>query len=523
MKKSSLGLLAVLAALAGSVHAQTLEFSSSVYQVNEGAGSITLTVVKSGSATGTVTVQYATSDNPADPFSASAPADYATSSGTLTFGPAETSKEITVPIAEDSIYEGIETFSVTLSNPTGGAAVSDPFTAQVQIHENDPQPTVQFSAANYNVNESAGHATLTITKSGATDVPVTVYYKTRDGTAFSPPDYAAVGDDLTASVVFEPADTSMNIQIPVHNDGFKEPNETFEVYFTVVLQGTYGTPSTATVTIIDDDPQGEPPPARALNISTRASVQTGNRILIGGFIVTGNLTKYVALRGLGPSLAQAGVPSNAVLQDPVIQLHRADGTVIATNDNWKDDPANVFQFQGTPYPPKDDRESLLLATLPGGVYTVFLSGKNQTQGIGLVEIYDLNNRGEPELANISTRGYVGQENDVMIGGFILGNEPGSVDVAIRGLGPSLANYGLANVLPDPALELHDANGNLVAANDNWQSDPTSATQLVVHGLAPADSKEAGIFVTLPPGVFTAILNGKFVGTGIGLVEVYDLK
>lgn len=523
MKKSSLGLVAVLAALAGSVHAQTLEFSSSVYQVNEGAATVTLTVIKSGTASGTVTVAYATSDNPADPTSAAASQDYMTNTGTLVFGPSETMKQFTVPILEDSIYEGTETFSVTLSNPTGGAAVRDPFTAQVQITENDPQPTVQFSATNYDVNESAGNATLTITKTGTTDAAATVYYKTRDGTAATPPDYTSVGDDLSASVVFEPAETSKDIQIPLHNDAYLEPNETFEVFFTVVLGATPGTPATATVTIIDDDPQGQPPPAKALNISTRASVQTGDRILIGGFIVTGNQTKYVVLRGLGPSLAQAGVPPNAVLLDPVIQLNRADGTVIAMNDNWKDDPAHQFQFGGTVYEPKDDREALLLVTVQGGAYTVFLTGKNQTQGIGLVEVYDINGKGEPELANLSTRGYVGQENDVMIGGFILGNEPGSVQVAIRGLGPSLANAGLTGVLPDPALELHDANGNLVAANDNWQSDPTSAAQLLAHGLALPDSKEAGLVVTLPPGAFTAILNGKFVGTGIGLVEVYNLK
>jgi Calx-beta domain-containing protein len=328
---------------------------------------------------------------------------------------------------------------------------------------------------------------------------------------------------LSASVVFEPAETSQNIQIPLHDDTFLEPNETFEVYFTLVQEGTPGTPATATVTIIDDDPQGEPPPARSLNISTRASVQTGDRILIGGFIVTGNLTKYVVLRGLGPSLAQAGVPPSAVLQDPVIQLHRADGTVVATNDNWKDDPANVFQFQGTPYPPKDDRESLLLATLPGGAYTVFLTGKNQTQGIGLVEVYDVNNRGQPELANLSTRGYIGQENDVMIGGFILGNEPRSVEIAIRGLGPSLSQFGLNPVLADPTLELHDNNGTTLISNDDWESDAVSAANLILFNLAPTNPKEAGIFTSLPPGTFTAILADKNGGTGIGTIEVYNLE
>src|ERR1041385_8717037 len=115
------------------------------------------------------------------------------------------------------------------------------------------------------------------------------------------------------------------------------------------------------------------------------------------------------------------------------------------------------------------------------------------------------------------------ENDVMIGGFTLGAEPGSVRIAVRGLGPSLAGAGLQGVLADPALELHDPNGNLMGTNDDWQSDPVSAAQLTAHGLALPDSKEAGLFVTLGPGTYTAILNGKSVSTGIGLVEVYNLK
>jgi hypothetical protein len=150
-------------------------------------------------------------------------------------------------------------------------------------------------------------------------------------------------------------------------------------------------------------------------------------------------------------------------------------------------------------------------------------GKSETQGIGLLEIYDFDGSRAAELANLSTRGYVGQENDVMIGGFILGNEAGSVDIAIRGLGPSLANSGLNQVLPDPKLELHNSNGTGVASNDDWESDTVSAAQLTAHGLALPHPKESGLFVTLAPGQYTAILNGKFVGTGIGLVEVYNLK
>ena len=393
----------------------------------------------------------------------------------------------------------------------------------LSIEAQNPPPTVQFSAANYSAIEGTGVANLTITKMGTTTEPVTAYYKTRDGTATAPSDYTFTGDDLTASVRFEPSETSKDIQIPIRNDSYKEPDETFEVYFTVILGANNGSPGTATVTIKDDDPQGPLPPARALNISTRAQVQTGDRALIAGFIVAGPDSKSVVLRALGPSLGQSGLAPIYLLQDPVLELRAADGTLIRQNDNWKDDPATQFQLQGSPFAPKDDRESAIVALLAPGAYTAIMTGKNQTSGIGLVEAYDANRNSESEFANISTRGYVGMENDVMIGGFTLGAEPGSVRIAIRGLGPSLAGAGLHGVLTDPALELHDSNGAGITSNDDWQSDPVSATQLSAHGLALPDSKEAGLFVTLAPGTYTAILNGKSVNAGIGLIEVYNLK
>jgi hypothetical protein len=525
MKNRSLGVCALLFLVALGAGGQTLEFSSEVYTVGEGQGSVTLTVIKSGEASGPVTVKYTTDDFPPGPSTATASQDYSTTTGTLTFGPLETTKQFTVPILENAVYEETQTFFVALSNPTGGAAVRAPSTAQVHITDNDRAPTVRFGSANYSANENADAATLTITKSGATETTVTAYYKTRDGTAKAPSDYTTTGDDLTASVVFAPNETSKEVQIPVRNDGFREPDEAFEVYFTVVLQGDHSPLEIATVTIVDDDPLAEPAPAKALNISTRASVQTGDRILIGGFIITGGPSemKYVIVRGLGPSLSQNGIPANQALLDPVLQLNRADGSIVAINDNWKDDPSNLSQIGGTIYEPKDDREAVILAALPAGAYTAFVTGKNLPQGIGLMEVYDLNGQANPELANLSTRGYVGQENDVMIGGFILGNESGSVDVAIRALGPSLANSGLNHVLPDPALELHDANGSPVASNDDWQSDPVAATHLTAHGLALPSTKEAGLFLVLPPGQFTVILHGKNIGAGIGLVEIYNLK
>jgi hypothetical protein len=525
MKTRSSAIFAFLFLFVISAAGQTLEFESEVYWAPEDVNVITLAVIKSGEASGAVTVKYSTGDFPPSSSAATAGQDYVATSGTLSFAPGETRKEFTIKILDDAVYEEVQTFFVTLSDPTGGAAVRAPSTAQIHITENDPAPRVRFSSANYSIAENAGAATLTITKTGATEAMTTVYYKTRDKTAKAPSDYTFTGDDLTASVVFEPGETSKQIQISIHDDGFKEPDETFEVYFTVVQNGAEGTPNVATVTITDNDPLGEPPPAKALNISTRASVQTGDRLLIAGFIVSAapSEMKYVVVRGLGPSLAQNGIPGNQALANPVLQLNKADGSIIAINDNWKDDPANPSQIGGTIYQPKDDREAVIVAALPAGSYTAFVTGKNQTEGIGLVEVYDTNGNAPPELANLSTRGYVGQENDVMIGGFILGNEPGAVEVAIRALGPSLAGSGLSHVLPDPALELHDANGNAVASNDDWESDPAAAARLTAHGLAPSNSKESGLFVTLAPGQYTAIVNGKFAGTGIGLVEIYNLK
>jgi hypothetical protein len=244
--------------------------------------------------------------------------------------------------------------------------------------------------------------------------------------------------------------------------------------------------------------------------------------MIGGFIITGNVAKPVVLRGLGPSLTSAGLPAASLLNDPVLELRGASGALILSNDNWKDSPQKS-QIEGTVFQPSDDRESVIVATLPPATYTVILKGVNQTAGVGLVEVYDNNQAVDSELANISTRGFVQTGNEVMIGGFTLGgNSP--TDIAVRARGPSLAGDGLSNVLADPTLELHNANGTIMIANDDWQSDPVSAANLTANGLALSDPKESGIFTSLaPPGQFTAIVAGKNGGVGIALVEIYNLK
>jgi len=248
-------------------------------------------------------------------------------------------------------------------------------------------------------------------------------------------------------------------------------------------------------------------------------VGTGDNAMIAGYIITGNTSKAVAVRGIGPSLAAFGI-GNA-LADPLLELHASNGSLLMKNDNWKDDQR--AQIEGTLLQPTDDHESVILATLPPAAYTAILTGKNDTAGVGLVEVYDNAPGSDSSLANISTRGLVLGGNEVMIGGFILGNNSSNARIAVRGLGPSLSQFGLTNVLPDPTLELHDANGTTLVSNDNWIDDQASATQLLIYGIAPGSLKESGIFISLPPGQFTAILAGANGGTGIGLVEIYNLK
>ena len=148
-------------------------------------------------------------------------------------------------------------------------------------------------------------------------------------------------------------------------------------------------------------------------------------------------------------------------------------------------------------------------------------GKLDTTGVGLIEVYDLGVGSGPELGNISTRGFVETGDNVMIAGFIVANSGGgSGEVLVRALGPSLGSFGVANPLADPTLELHDGNGTLIAANDNWKTD--QQTLILGTGIPPTNDAEAAILATLAPGAYTAIESGRNNGVGVGLVEVYNL-
>lgn len=260
-------------------------------------------------------------------------------------------------------------------------------------------------------------------------------------------------------------------------------------------------------------------PSEAQNISTRANVGTGENVLIGGFIITGTDEKQVVLRGRGPSLALTGQ-----LEDPMIELHDQSGAVIGTNDNWGDlsDADKMVLMDNGFTDDLNDSDSALVETLAPGQYTVILSGVGDTTGIGLVEIYQLSDGAVATLGNISSRGFVDIGDNVMIAGIILGGGGGGLSqVVLRGIGPSLTQFGVQDVLQDPMIDLHNENGDSIATNDNWMDDP-NMQQLSDAGLAPTDPNEAALYEILPAGAYTAILSGVNDTSGVGLVEAYEI-
>jgi hypothetical protein len=266
---------------------------------------------------------------------------------------------------------------------------------------------------------------------------------------------------------------------------------------------------------------GPPTPPTLLNISTRLRALTGDKVPIGGFIITGTELKRVLIRGTGPSLN--GILGT--LSDPTLELHRGSAT-LATNDNWKiraDGTSQQADIEATTIPPANDFEPAILTMLSPGAYTVILAGKNNGTGVGLVELYDLGQGATSQPANISTRGFVDTGDNVMIGGLIVGGgSGGAARVIVRAIGPSVP---VAGALADPTLELRDASGTLVASNDNWKMHSDGSSQqaeIEATGLPPANDLESALLQTFPAGNYTAIVRGVNNTTGIGLVEAYHL-
>jgi hypothetical protein len=298
---------------------------------------------------------------------------------------------------------------------------------------------------------------------------------------------------------------------------------------TGLISGTPADPGTTTATIFAGNADGTasqalsitifatpPPPAKLINISTRGLVSTNDAVMIGGFAIRGAQPKTVLIRAVGPSLAAQQVPN--VLLDPTMSLHAA-GETLASNDNWNLS-ADQQAIAASGFAPSDPKEPAIIRTLNPGDYTAIVRGAGGLTGIGLVEVYDLEQGSGSKLINISTRGFVSTGDAVMIGGFaIRGGQPKRV--LIRAVGPSLAAQQVPNVLPDPTMSLHSRDQTL-ATNDDWNLS-ADRQAILASGFAPSNPEEPAIVRTLDPGDYTAIVRGTSGLTGIGLVEVYELE
>jgi len=280
---------------------------------------------------------------------------------------------------------------------------------------------------------------------------------------------------------------------------------------------------------------GGAPPATLGNISTRAFVQTGDNVVIGGFMLQGIGPKRVIIRAIGPELTQYGVPN--ALANPRLELHDCTGALIASNDNWQFTIIGGIithdqgvEIRDSGYAPGNPLESAIIADLPPGNYTAIVRGVNNITGVALVEAYDLSPGTNSILGNTSTRSFVQTGDNVMIGGFIVQGTD-SKRVIIRAIGPELSAppFNIPNALANPTLELHDSTGALIASNDNWQftiiggiitSD--QGVEIRQSGHAPGNPLESAIIADLPVGNYTAIVRGVNNTTGVALVEVYDL-
>lgn len=256
-----------------------------------------------------------------------------------------------------------------------------------------------------------------------------------------------------------------------------------------------------------------------VNISTRARVETGDNVLIGGFVIGGSASKRVIVRALGPSLRPFGV-ANAIANPTLRLVNSATGVELASNDNWRSTQQTEIQASG--FAPTNDDESAIVATLVPGSYTAVVAGVGGEQGVALVEVYDLDRDGRATARplNVSTRAKVLTGDQILIGGFVV---EGARErrVIVRAIGPSLTPFGVQGALANPTLEVKDANGVSLGTNDDWKSAQQAA--IAASGFAPTSDLESALVLTLPPGAYTALVRGAGETTGVGLVEVYDLE
>ena len=305
-------------------------------------------------------------------------------------------------------------------------------------------------------------------------------------------------------------------------------------YTVVVRDALGGSASTAPATLSVSAPAYTPPASELINISTRAQVGTGANLMIAGFVVGGSGSKRVLIRAVGPALTgldPVNLAPAVVLADPVLQLTRSDGTPLLSNDDWGGDPAIAAAAAGAGAfaLPAGSKDAAMIVTLPPGAYTALVTGKNESSGVALVEVYDLDTSLASRLINISTRAQVRTGAQSLIAGFVVaGSAPRNV--LMRAVGPTLTaldpvSLPAGAVLPDPQLELHIPGGLVLSSNDDWNSTNgaaigAAAQAVGAFSLGPA-SKDSALLASLSSGSYTPVITDKTGTTGIALVEVYE--
>jgi hypothetical protein len=473
-----------------------------VVEGNGGSKNALFTVSLSPVSQNPVTLNFATADGTAT----SADNDYVPVSGSLTFVPGETTKSIAVAVVGDTRPETSETFSVNLTSPVN--AMFGKRVGQATITNDDhatPGISNQVASANILLGESTSD-TATVSGGFMPAGSITFsLYGPDNSSCGGAPIFTSVrnvndnGDYVSAS--YTPTAAGLYRWVASYSGDLANN-----------AVATSCNDSNASVQVVV-------PPAQLVNVSTRARIESGsNSSVIGGFIITGNAPKKVIVRGLGPTLQNHGISDYLV--NPTLELHSSTAPTVF-NQDWSDTQQAAIVATGLA--PSFSVESAIVATLAPGNYTAILSGLEGGTGLGLIEVYDLDGPGASKLANLSTRASVNTNANVLIGGFVLRGDGGSRQVVIRALGPSLAEFGIADFLPDPTAELRNADGTLLISDDDWQDDSAQANLLAAAGLTPKNEKEAALIKSLGPGAYTAIVQRK-AGTpsGVGLVEIYDV-
>jgi hypothetical protein len=363
--------------------------------------------------------------------------------------------------------------------------------------------------------------------------------------ANSTPSFGGIGGslfnliDVVQAYVFDPGTTAPPSPTPTPA-GSASPTATATASPSTTPSATATATATPTAT---PTATGTPVDVELLNISGRVVAQTGDNVGIAGFIVKGSGFKRFIVRAIGPSLKVNGTPVAGRLMDPILELHDSNGATL-TNDNWRTG-GQESEIQNSGLAPSDDRESAMIRTVPAGSFTAIIRGANNTTGIGLIEVYDIGTTTsaamqeeqaehalEPnapeatdaaiELGNLSVRANVQTGDNILIDGIIM--QGGHAKrVLFRALGPSIQSGGqpVPGTLQNPTMEVRDANGNLLRANDDWQQAPNAA-EIQNTGLAPSNSKESAVLLTLPAGSYTSVVRGVNDTTGIALSETYKL-